>query len=109
MFKIEKNPTFAHEVKVQVPVDGGFETQSFKARFKLLTADALAEYDTSTTAGMNTFLKDVVVDLEDIVDDNNEPVPFSDRLRDQVIGSLPALNALFNTYISACSQARLGN
>lgn len=109
MFKLEKNPTFTHVVKVQTPVDGGYETQDFKATFKLLAAEEMARFNTTTPVGMANFLREVVTDLTDIVGEDGEVLPYSHALRDQVIGSVPALNALFNTYVTACSKARVGN
>lgn len=109
MFKLEKNPTFTHVVKVQMPVDGGHTTQDFKATFKLLSAEEMARFNTATPSGMADFMREVVTDLSDIVAEDGEAIPYSDDLRDQVISSVPVLNALFNTYVMACSKARLGN
>lgn len=44
MFVFEENPEFDWPVRVEIPVDGGFVWQEFKARFKTLPeADVLAK------------------------------------------------------------------
>lgn len=109
MFKIETDPQFTHPVKVAMPTDGGFETQTFKARFRLLSADEMAKHELNTGPGQEVFLNCVIVALFDIVDDEGDEVPFSDAVLAKVVGSIPARNALLATYTAACTKAQAGN
>lgn len=109
MFKLARNPEFTHTVKALIPADGGHEEQSFRARFRLLSAEDMAVHNLFTAEGTETFLKTVLVGLEDIVDEDGNPIPYSDGLRDQVISSIPARVAMIQTYNAACSKARVGN
>lgn len=106
---IDENPTFKRTVKAQRPIDGGFDTVTFDATFRLLGTDELANYDTSTVVGTTQFLQAVVVDLTGIVDGQKHPIPYSDALRDRVINTHYARAALVTDYFEAARGGRLGN
>ncbi|MEA3265209.1 MAG: hypothetical protein U9R07_17190 [Pseudomonadota bacterium] len=112
MFKLSADPRFTHEVKVQVPVDGGHKEQSFKATFRVLPLDQLTAEDEDASSDdqsqVNT-LRKVVVGLDDLVDDAGEPVPYSDEIRDQLIGVPYVRIALMQTYIRAITKVKAGN
>ena len=84
-FKLISDPTFSRTVKIKVPVDGGFEDQSIKATFRVLSAETIEKAELATGQGSTKFLKDVLVKLDDIVGEDGQPVPYSDKLRDQII------------------------
>ena len=109
MFKIATRRQFTHTVEFKVPVDGGFENASFKARFQVLSSDEAAEFKVATLDGMKSFLATVVIELEDVTDDAGKPLPYSDALRDQVIDFQPARIALYAAYWAALTPARTGN
>lgn len=108
-FKITKEPRFTREVTVREPVDGGYAHHSFQATFRLLDADDLAEHDYTTPDGMAAFLQTILIGADDILDDQDKPVPYSDALRDQLIAFVPSRNAIFDAYIAAVADARMGN
>ncbi|MEA3265220.1 MAG: hypothetical protein U9R07_17245 [Pseudomonadota bacterium] len=112
MFKLSTDPRFTHTVKVQVPVDRGHEEQSFKATFKVLPIDQLdaGEGDEANEADRQVrLLKDVIVDLGDMVDDAGEAIPYSEAIRDQLIGIPYVRIALVRTYIAAITKVKAGN
>jgi len=109
MLKLQDNPTFTHDVTAHMPVDGGTSPQTFKATYKLLTGEELSAFDTTTPPGMQAFLQAAVVGVSDIQDDQGQPIPYSNDLRDRLIDIPPIMNALFNAYVSACAGARAGN
>lgn len=109
MFRIADRPEFTHTVTVSMPVDGGFEEQSFKARFALLPSSEVDDLKVDTAAGMKDFLRRVIVSFDDIVNDAGDPIPYSDKLRDTVLDQQPARLALFRTYFAAVSKAKSGN
>ena len=109
MFKINNRPTFKRKVTVRIPVDDGYDDQSFTAEFQLLDMDDMGGHNTMTPEGMRSFLQTVVIGLEDIVGEDDKPIPYSAKLRDRVIAQVPALNALYDTYAKAVGDARAGN
>lgn len=109
MFKIIDNPEFTHEVKVMVPVDGGHEEQTFRARFRLVDEGEVDPLKARTAEEFVAFLKRAIVGLEDLVDAAGKPLPYSDALRDRLI-ALPFIRvALTRTYLAAVTKAREGN
>ena len=105
MLKIARNPEFTHEVSVRVPVDGGFAEEKFRARFRMVPWNELCavENDPEAQAQM------VLIGWEGIVDDDDNPIPYSDAMRDQLLGMLFMRVAILRTYIDAVSGAKRGN
>lgn len=101
MFRVDPNPQFTHEVKISVPVNGGFAPQSFKATFRVLDAGEAAAFDLTDADGSTDFLRRVLVSLDDIVDANDAQVPYNDQLRDQLLGLPYVRLALARTYFDA--------
>ena len=109
MFVLDPNPKFTHPVTVQVPVDGGHDTQTFKVTYRVLGEAALADYDLNDRESSTRFLADVVVGFEDVRDANEQPVPFSDRARDALV-DLPFVRVpMVKSYFDAVYKAKLGN
>lgn len=109
MFIVDPNPTFTHVVKVKVPVDGGFEEQSFKATFNLIPAEEAAEYDLTNGAGSADFVRRAVAGMSDLVDKDNQPVTYNDKVRDLLLSQAYVRKALARTYFEAVSGAQSGN
>ncbi|WP_242095499.1 hypothetical protein [Sphingomonas sp. CROZ-RG-20F-R02-07] len=112
MFKLETAPRFTHGVTVQVPVDGGFEGQTFKATYQTLGIAELAQYDFNDDAQGATstaFLRKVLVGFEDVQGDDGQVMPYSDRARDALIDMPFVRVPLTQTYFAAVSKAQLGN
>lgn len=109
MFKIIENPTFIHTVPVMVPVDGGHEEQSLKAQFRVVSQDELAEHDLRTPEGTESYCRAIVADFSDIGDDEGNPVPMNDSVRNKLFRTPFVQIALIRSYALAMSKARLGN
>lgn len=110
MFKVTTNPTFTHVVKISVPVDGGHDEQTLKATFKVLPLDQLVEDPELDMSGNQVkSLRQVLVSLADLVDDQGNPVEYNDDLRDRLIGVPYVRIALMQHYIQAMTKVRLGN
>ena len=107
MFKVTQDPQFTHAVKVQVPVDGGHVEQSFKTRFRVVPLEELQ--DLMTLEGQELALKRVIVDMEELVDEQKQPLEYSDELRDQLIAVPYVRAALVRTYQAGILKARTGN
>lgn len=105
MFKIAADPSFAHKVKVRVPVDGGFADQEFTARFRVVPWDDVKALDHDPAAQLRL----IWIGAEGIADDAGAPLPWSDALRDQLIGILFVRLAVLRTYVDAVTGAVRGN
>jgi hypothetical protein len=101
MFVIDPNPTFTHAVKVQVPVDGGFEEQSFKATFNVIPTEEVADFDLGNGEQSAAFLRRAIVSMDELVGKDKQPVSYNDKLRDALLGQLYVRKALARTYFDA--------
>lgn len=109
MFKIADEPTFRHEVKARVPVDGGHREESFQATFRVLEPKEVDTFDLNTTDGSTAFLKRVIVQLHDIGDAEGKPLEWADEVRDAVLRLPWARGALARAYFAAIAGAKSGN
>jgi hypothetical protein len=106
MLKITHRPRFTHKVTAQVPVDGGFAREEFRATFQLASN---AEADLASDTMKEAFLRDIVVELHDLTDADGAEVPWSDEARDAAF-ALPWVRlALLRSYFEAIVGARAGN
>lgn len=105
MFKLIKNPEFSHEVRVSVPVDGGYLEQKFTCRFAVVDWEELRQLENDPAAQV----RKVWIGWEGLVDDEDRPIPFSDPMRDTLIGMLFVRAAVLQAYVTAVTGARRGN
>ena len=108
-FKITTDPTFSHPVEVFVPVDGGHAKQTFRATFGVLPSDQERQFDLQTAEGSDGFLRAIVRSLDDLVDEKDEAVPYSDALRDQLLQLPYVRQALVRTYYAGIQKGPAGN
>lgn len=109
MFILDAEPTFTHEITARVPVDGGFDDQKFKVTYRVLPDATIAEFKMTEDGSAMSFLKAAVVKFDDVADKNDQPIPYSDRARDQLIGLPFVRNPMIAGYFAAVYPARLGN
>ena len=109
MFTLTENPTFAHDIDVAVPVDGGYEQRKLKVRFRVLDADTLIGFDLSTAEGQTRFCDQVVEGFEDLQSPDGKPVTCNDRIRKQLTGTPYIRSALMAHYTRALIQAERKN
>lgn len=107
MFKVTNVPKFTHTVSVMVPTDGGHVEQTFKATFLVEDVEKLSEIQDE--GGQKALLQRVVSHMDDLIGEDDQPLPYSDQLRDQLIGYAYVRVALFNAYLSAVTKAKPGN
>lgn len=107
MFKVTNDPRFTHEVPIRVPVDGGYVDQSLQVTFRVLPIDQLSS--DGSTEGQKEDLRRLIAKLDDLVDDNDKPVTYSDAIRDQLI-ELPYVRvAMIRAYTQAVTKTKEGN
>ncbi|WP_242415089.1 phage tail assembly chaperone [Sphingomonas panni] len=109
MFVADPNPTFTHEVTARVPVNGGYEEQKFKVTYRVLTDEQLGAFDLNDNGSAAAFLRQAVTGLDDIAGADKKALPYSDNLRDQIIGLPYARVPMVRGYFEAVYPARLGN
>lgn len=114
MFKLQKNPTFTHDVPVQVPVDmedgkGGHETRMLKVRFRALHSDDLAEHDYASREGQEAYVRAIVDGFPAVVDDDNQLIPDDEALFRQLVGRSNIRLAVMAAYADAMIVARAKN
>lgn len=109
MFKVAEEPTFRHKVTARVPVDGGFEEQSFEATFRTIPLEEAEAFDLMSAEGATPFFKRAIVELHDIGGADGNPVEYSDKVRDAVLALPWARKALAKAYFGAMAGAKEGN
>lgn len=109
MFKVIKEPTFRHPVEAKVPVDGGFEDQSFEVTFRAISAEEAESFDMGDAASQTAFFKRIIVELHEIGDAEGKALTYSDAVRDQVLRLPWAKKAIAKTYFASLRGERLGN
>lgn len=109
MFRIAKDPKFRAEIKVNVPTEAGNETQSFTAIFRMMPDERHREAQFSNEDSVVEFLRDAIVSLDGLADDDERPLGYSAELRDRVLALPFARLALWMGYLREMSGARAGN
>jgi hypothetical protein len=107
MFRINDRPTFT--VPVPVGIAGAAEEQTLRTTFRVMSEEDAASHDASSPEGFKAFLRAVVVEFHDLVDDDEKPVPYSDATRDQLLAFIHVRHALNRAYWAAQTKARVGN
>ena len=97
MFKIIKNPTFTTTATILVPTDEGTVSQTLKVRFNLLPDDEGPE---SEDKGIG-FLRAAILRIDDVVDEDDDLIPYSDDLRDRLLGMSFVRFGLMRAYFDA--------
>jgi len=109
MYKVVKTLEFTHTVPVMVPTDGGHTEQQLKVRYRIVPGTDNDGLDLSESDGMLTFLKKVIVSIEDLVDEQDHPIPYNNKVRDQLL-EFPFIRvALSRGWVAAVTKAKAGN
>lgn len=107
MFKVTTEPKFTHPVTVMVPVDGGHKEQTFTCTFRVADVEALDKL--KDEEGQKGLLQRVICGMADLVGEDDQPLPYSDELRDQLIGVPYVRLAMLVAYTGAVTKAKAGN
>lgn len=99
MFKIVDKRTFTHDVKIMLPVDGGFVEETLKTTFNYLPADELGP----------GFLEKAVVTFLDLADDNEQPLTCTDELRAKILANPNVVHGLTDYYSRVIHKVAPGN
>jgi hypothetical protein len=99
-------PQFTHTVKVRVPVDGGHEDQSFKARFRVVDAEELAKIEVEEGAQGGSQAHPGVDGGTGRL--RRQSRQLFDALRDQLLQQTYVEISLYRTYLEAVAGAKTG-
>lgn len=109
MFQIVKERTFIREVKVNTPGRDEAKEESLIAVFKFLDSEDARKHDLTTAIGTDAFLKEVVIELRDLTDENGQPLTPSAELTASVLKLQFVRNALVSAYFEVVTGAKSGN
>lgn len=109
MFKIIQDRTFTHPVTIQVPVDGGYDTGTVDATYRVLDAETAESFDLRSGDGMTAFLIATLAKVDGFVDDNDQPIAWNDKFRDGCLADYWIRQGLLDGYLNAVRKAPLGN
>ncbi|MFT5614574.1 MAG: hypothetical protein ACI8Q6_001854 [Granulosicoccus sp.] len=79
------HPEFTHTVHVNCPVDGGHKEQTFKAKFKVASDDEAEGVRFHEVDAVKTYLRTIVVSMDELADDQDKPVTYNDEVREQML------------------------
>jgi hypothetical protein len=103
-FTVRKEHSFKHDVKVRIPTDGGYKTETFKGHFKVLPRDeAIALRDRDDADDDLAFISEVLIGWEGVTDEDEDktPIEFNDEARDLLCGAPYVAVAVVQTYMNA--------
>lgn len=107
MFQLCTDPRFTIPVTVMVPIDGGHRPDTFKATFRVGEANTLGRF--AELDGQDEELRKVFVGCDEVLDEADQPLPFSDALRDRMIATPYVRAGLVQAYLAAIVKVRVGN
>jgi len=112
MFKVAQSPTFWAKVEAEYTGEDGRPAMArFRLKFKRLPQDdikALIERQREDSQDDRFFLRNIVEDWSDIAGDDDEPLPFTDKAFEQLMGNGFA-PAMLRAYFDALPRARAKN
>ena len=91
-FKLTQTPTFKANITIDIASEkGGWEKSHFIAEFKRVTADDL---DRMREMPNPEVMREVLTGWANVLNDDNEPIPFTTEHRDAMLAIPAALAAL---------------
>ena len=108
MFILSKTPRIKVSVDLVVSTENGKEDVSFKAVFKVPTDEYLESMEEKKVT-LREAVTQHLVGLEDIMDDDNKPIPYSPALRDQLMVRPFMASALFGSLMEGLRIERAKN
>jgi len=118
MLAINDLPTFSRIVKVQVPVDGGFRSQSFEVNFRTVHMREMTAFNLATEKGMRGLLAAAVVAIREVCElvvdkETGERKPtfiaHTEALFDLLVDIPFIRRAMAEAYFNAVSLPAAGN
>lgn len=108
-FIVTDKPTFTVNVKVAIPDADGCRIETLKATYLALPEDELKDRDISGSENLTQFLRDIVIELGDMIDRAGNDVPWSEEAFQSVLKHPWSRRALWQTYFACLNGEREGN
>jgi small nuclear ribonucleoprotein (snRNP)-like protein len=109
MFKITSNPTFAHDVDIQVPVDDGFSDQKLRVRYRVVDLDDLENLKLDDIKDQKKYLELIVDGFENLVDEDDKPIQNPHTLTKKILGRIYVRGPVMRAYMEAMAGAKVKN
>lgn len=109
MFNVIETPKFTRTVTVNVPHGDGYQEQSFVGHFQAVPEDDYSDTTLGEVEKNKEFLRKAWIGGDDFVGKGDNPVSWSEDLREALLSRADVRVALLQTYFSAVSTLRTGN
>ena len=113
-FKVRKSTTYKWPVSVDVPVDGGrFSRETFEVEFRNdIEQSTLKDFADGLTDGTmieQEVARRVIVSLEGFIDEEGEPIPYSNSLLDEILEVPMVAAQICQGYVDSKAGAKRKN
>lgn len=106
-FRITQKPTFKARAYVEMPNSkGGFDSSNFLVEFKHITTEQHTQYVKDSPL---EFLPPLIVGWDELIDDDNQQVPFNETNLQMVMAIPNAVIGIKNAFWGAVSKAKEKN
>jgi hypothetical protein len=109
-FVIDQQPSYRWPVPVEFPIDGGkFQRQTFDAEMKRLSQDRIGEiWELIKTEELNDrdLCREILLGWDGITDTKGDPVPFSEKARDQLLNVQLVASAIVQAWIDSLGKRK---
>lgn len=113
MFVISQKSTYVWPVEVHFPIDGGkTDRQTFDGVFKRMSQsriNAIRDRIEKSEITDTELAAEVLADWSGVNDGNGEPVPFSERARDQLLDVPLVASAVVMAWLQSLTGAKRKN
>lgn len=101
MLKVGQSESFLYPVKVTILDESGVEVPyEFKARFRRLSREKMAEVQNKKDLEL---MRDNLLGWSGVVDESENPLPFTDENKELVFNLWPVLPAMAKAFVEAHS------
>ena len=98
MLNIDHNAHFTRAVTFAVPDGATVKSETATVMFKVLRISHIRGFDFTTAEGVDSFLNDAVMRIDDLVDGDGGPVEWSPEVKQTVFDFPWARDALIMAY-----------
>tara|TARA_Y100000015_G_scaffold6402_1_gene5869 strand:- start:2927 stop:3250 length:324 start_codon:yes stop_codon:yes gene_type:complete len=105
-FKYTKVTSYKWPVTVELPDNGQYKKETFTACFKKVGRKAFEDLDDEATEAL---MYEVLVGWEGITDEDNEDVPYSDEVKQDLLDDTYFVRGLMTSYLESLKGAPAKN
>lgn len=109
MFNVIETPQFSRMVTVKVPKGDGYHEATFNGHFQVIDEDEYAAVTMGEVEKTKELLRKCWIGADDLVGDDDTPMPWDTALRDRMLGRAYVRLAVLGTYLDTVATLRPGN